>query len=102
MSSENENTKEGVKPRNWLVEQLTSLFEALAGIPVDEPCPAETGADIKTTGAVPAWFHPDRVREVVELYVQGMAVDDISHWVGLSRDEVNMVLDHYAPHLEGI
>lgn len=39
------------------------------------------------------------VHLVVECYCQGMAVLDISQWVGISPENVNIILDHYAPCL---
>lgn len=41
----------------------------------------------------------DVLHEILELYCQGVTVLDISAWTSVGPDDVNAILDHFAPHL---
>jgi hypothetical protein len=53
----------------------------------------------ESVASFPYWFDPERVHEVIHLYCTGMPVNDIAHWIGLTPDDTNMIIDHYAPYL---
>ena len=44
-------------------------------------------------------FIPEFVETVLCLYLTGMPIFDISNFVGLSPNEVNRIIDRYAPYL---
>jgi hypothetical protein len=45
-------------------------------------------------------YDTDYIQQILALYVQGVAIDDISAVVQQSADAVNDVLDRYLPSLE--
>jgi len=47
----------------------------------------------------PNWIAIEYKEKVLTLYCEGMAVDDISGWTGLSRTEVNWIIDQISPYL---
>jgi hypothetical protein len=45
-------------------------------------------------------FFPDTIERVMNMYVAGVSVEAICQVVMLSPNEVNFIIDHYAPHLD--
>lgn len=45
------------------------------------------------------FFEKEVMWQILHMYVEGMAINDISNWTGLSPREVNLVIDSVSPHL---
>ena len=54
---------------------------------------------MSTSAPAPCCFLPEAVHEAVELYCLDVPIEDIASWTSLIPDDVNMILDHYAPYL---
>ncbi len=45
------------------------------------------------------YYDPEFIKEILVMYLKGMPINSISVYAGMSPDEINFILDHYAPYL---
>lgn len=44
-------------------------------------------------------YREEFLKEVLELYVLGVSVEDMAEWFSTSPNEINEIIDRYSPHL---
>jgi len=74
---------------------VNAIMDILSSLPPPQE-PAPRKRDVTSPGI---YFVPEVIEQMLCMYMEGMAVQDISGYFGLSEAEVNDILDRYAPYL---
>lgn len=100
MSEETQSPEES-KTKSPFGPELTEILQALFGELKHQGASSSPKEQRESKEKVEyIFYNPGTIRKTLRMYCSGCSIDSISVMLGLPDEDVNKIIDHFAPHME--